>query len=188
MALSAKSNKSPVLVEELSVGGGDYAWDAATSTPCVVRHLLAAGQSCSIAIKFTPPAVTKGRERHRPAYRDDQCRGRKAGRRPDCAQRRRKVARRSGIGLNSSSCVGGTIKPGFPLSKWTRNLENPTKLLDRRGFERDRGGAEVERRWVRHKTSLSARRLPGVRAGLNQDSKWKPRLIGFQSRVEDRTQ
>jgi hypothetical protein len=54
-----KSNKSQVLIEGISVSGGDYAWDAATST-CVVEHLLAAGRSCSIAVKFTPSTVTKG--------------------------------------------------------------------------------------------------------------------------------
>ena len=54
-----KPNRSPVLIEEISVSGGDYAWDAPLSS-CVPGHLLAAGQSCSIAIKFTPPAVTKG--------------------------------------------------------------------------------------------------------------------------------
>ena len=60
--VNAKKSKKlnlPALIETISVSGGDYASDAASSS-CVVGHLLAAGQSCSIAIKFTPPAVTKG--------------------------------------------------------------------------------------------------------------------------------
>src|SRR5208283_2025593 len=35
--------------------------------------------------------------------------------------------------------------------RWTTNLVKSCKALDRRGFGRDQGGAEVERRWVRHK-------------------------------------
>lgn len=41
--------------------------------------------------------------------------------------------------------------PGFPFSKWTTNLVKSCGALDRGGFGRDRGGAEVERRWVRQK-------------------------------------
>ncbi len=35
--------------------------------------------------------------------------------------------------------------------RWTTNLVKSCEALDRRGFGRDQGGAEVERRWVRHK-------------------------------------
>ncbi|HVN64434.1 MAG TPA: hypothetical protein VMT58_07335, partial [Candidatus Binataceae bacterium] len=54
-----RKNKSTVLIEGISVSGSDYAWDAATST-CVLGHLIAAGQLCSIAITFEPSTVTKG--------------------------------------------------------------------------------------------------------------------------------
>src|ERR1700687_525019 len=42
-------------------------------------------------------------------------------------------------------------KPGFPLSKWANDVLETCKAIDRRGFGRDQGGAEVERRWVRRK-------------------------------------
>ena len=35
--------------------------------------------------------------------------------------------------------------------RWSINLVKCCKALDRRGFGDDQGGAEVERRWVRHK-------------------------------------
>src|ERR1700675_265173 len=41
--------------------------------------------------------------------------------------------------------------PGFPLSKWANDVLETCKAIDRRGFGRDQGGAEVERRWVRRK-------------------------------------
>ena len=43
--------------------------------------------------------------------------------------------------------------PGFPSCKCTTNLVRPCKAVDRRGFRCERGGAEVEWRWVRHKIS-----------------------------------
>jgi hypothetical protein len=43
--------------------------------------------------------------------------------------------------------------PGFPLSKWANDVLETCKAIDRRGFGRDQGGAEVERRWVRRKNS-----------------------------------
>ena len=45
----------------------------------------------------------------------------------------------------------GDIYPGFPLSKWANDVLETCKAIDRRGFGRDQGGAEVERRWVRRK-------------------------------------
>jgi hypothetical protein len=54
-----KSNKSQVLLEGISASGNDYAWDPATST-CVVGGSLAPKAPCTIAVKFTPLAVTKG--------------------------------------------------------------------------------------------------------------------------------
>ena len=52
-----KSNRLPVLIEGISVSGGDYAWDALSSS-CAAVDSLAPGRACYIAIEFTPPAVT----------------------------------------------------------------------------------------------------------------------------------
>jgi putative transposase len=49
------------------------------------------------------------------------------------------------------------VYPGFPFSRWISNLVKSCRALDKRGFGRDQGGAEVERRWVRHRLALPAR-------------------------------
>ncbi|MGH7813011.1 MAG: SBBP repeat-containing protein [Candidatus Binataceae bacterium] len=55
-----KSNKQPILIENIAVSGVDYTFDTAAST-CSVGASLAPRQSCAIAIKFMPSAVTKGK-------------------------------------------------------------------------------------------------------------------------------
>lgn len=47
--------------------------------------------------------------------------------------------------------MAANFEPGFPLSKWANDVLETCKAIDRRGFGRDQGGAEVERRWVRRK-------------------------------------
>jgi hypothetical protein len=65
------------------------------------------------------------------------------------------IARAAVDSENRDNATRVTIK-GFNLTRisifrWATNLVKSCKALDRRGFARDQGGAEVERRWVRHK-------------------------------------
>jgi hypothetical protein len=47
--------------------------------------------------------------------------------------------------------VNPAYEPGFAFSQLTTNLIKCDKPADGLGFACDRGGAEVKRRWVRHK-------------------------------------
>ncbi|HUO05186.1 MAG TPA: hypothetical protein VMU16_08315 [Candidatus Binataceae bacterium] len=62
--LSAKveakhKNKCPVLIESIVVNGEEYTWNKIGST-CAVGTLLGPGNTCQVAVSFTPPAETKG--------------------------------------------------------------------------------------------------------------------------------
>ena len=56
------------------------------------------------------------------------------------------VERHEYAGLTAWDCHTTGVRPGFPFSKLITNLIRLGKAIDRRGFEYDQGGVEVERR------------------------------------------
>ena len=72
--------------------------------------------------------------------------------------------------------------PGFPFSRWTTNLVESCKALDRRGFGRDRGSAEVGEAQNRpfqlsFNSWLMGEAVRSIRRVGTEESKWKFRLI-----------